>query len=100
MWTAASVSRVERALEEFVDPLRIGLPCGRLHHLAHEEPERPGGAGAVLGNRISVLSHHLVDECEYLRLVVDLCEALTFNDLVDCLVALKGLQPHVLSHRK
>src|SRR5580765_1078381 len=40
--------------EQLLDQRGIRLPFRRLHHLAHEEAERGGLSGAVLGQRAGV----------------------------------------------
>src|SRR5690606_9453427 len=87
----------ELLTEELVHPPRVGLPAGRLHHLAHQETDGllfPAGE-LRCGTRVG--GDHLIDDPLQLSVVADLLEALLLYDVGSAPPRLEHLVEHFLA---
>ena len=85
--------------EQPLDHLRVGFAVGRPDHLADEEPQQAGLAGAVLVHLVRVGSQHLVDDRGDRGLIADLGQTALGDDLSRVAASLDHLGKDVLGRR-
>src|ERR1017187_8476208 len=81
-------------LQQFIELLRIGLPAGRLHHLAHKIAEEIGLAGPVLIELLGACGDDRANDVEDFAAVRNLADA----EMIERLARTFGRCEHLLEN--